>query len=183
MKKIFYFLMLITLMTGCGCESSKMLNTPTKRVEMFFANYQTLDEDVLTQLNDVIDEDANMTDEQKEKYRDIMKKHYQNITYDVKDETINGDDATVTVEVEVTDYSKAMLEADTYLEEHSEEFNDESGNYDKSKFYDYRLEQMKDVKDKVKYTLEITLTKIDDEWIMDDITDIDEKKIHGVYNY
>ena len=27
------------------------------------------------------------------------------------------------------------------------------------------------------------LTKVDDEWQLDDLSDIDEKKIHGMYEY
>ena len=41
---------------------------------------------------------------------------------------------------------------------------------------------MKDTKDKVTYTITFTLTKKDDVWKLDDITDIDRQKIHGIYN-
>ena len=62
-----------------------------------------------------------------------------------------------------------MSDADTYLTEHPEEFNDETGAYNVSLFNDYRLEQIKEAKEKVKYTLNLTLTKVDDEWRLDDL--------------
>ena len=41
---------------------------------------------------------------------------------------------------------------------------------------------MKEQKEKVTYTITFTLTKKDDTWELDDITDIDRQKIHGIYN-
>ena len=60
---------------------------------------------------------------------------------------------------------------------------DEEGKYDKTLFTKYRLDKLKEAKDTVKYTLDMTLTKVDDEWQLDDLSDIDEKKIHGMYEY
>ena len=84
---------------------------------------------------------------------------------------------------EVTDYTKVMSDADKYLEENKDTFNDEEGKYDKTLFTKYRLDKLKEAKDTVKYTLDMTLTKVDDEWQLDDLSDIDEKKIHGMYEY
>ena len=183
MKKIFCFLVAFCLLTGCGCENGKLLNTPTKKVEMFLANYQTLDADVLEQLDDVIDREDTFNDTQKDTYRDIMKKHYENLTYEIKDEKIDGDTATVTAEIEVTDYSKIMKDADQYKKDHEEEFYNEDKEYDDSLFIDYRLKQLKEAKDKVKYTIDFTLTKIEDEWKLDTLTQEQENKIHGLYQY
>ena len=87
------------------------------------------------------------------------------------------------IEIEVTDYTKVMSDADKYLEENKDTFNDEEGKYDKTLFTKYRLDKLKEAKDTVKYTLDMTLTKVDDEWQLDDLSDIDEKKIHGMYEY
>jgi len=182
MKKFIALLFsLVLLVSGCGNEN--LLNTPTKRVEMFLSSYQSLDDEVLDQLDDTINEEVAFNTEQREKYRELMKTHYQNLKYEIKDEIIDGDTAVVTVEIEVTDYSKVMNEANTYLEENPDEFNDENGEYDLSLFTTYRLDKLKDVKDKVKYTLDLTLTKVDDDWQIDDISDEDQMKIHGLYNY
>ena len=50
-------------------------------------------------------------------------------------------------------------------------------------FTTYRIEELKKVKDKVKFTLNMNLSKVDDEWQLDKISDIDEQKINGVYYY
>jgi len=47
---------------------------------------------------------------------------------------------------------------------------------------DYKLEQMDKVKDKIKYTLHFVLEKKDKEWKLEDITDIDRQKLHGLYS-
>ncbi len=180
MKKIILVLSALALFTGCGCDQ-KLMNTPTKKVEMFFSNYQSLDDEVIEQLDKTINEEENFNTEQRAEYKELMKKHYKDLTYDVKDEIIDGDTATVTVEIEVYDYSKAMSDAENYLAEHPEEFQDENGEYNKFKFVTYRLDQLKEVKDKVKYTLNLTLTKVDDEWKLDHLSDENEQKIHGMY--
>ena len=182
MKKLLFLVSSFLLLTGCG--TSQLLNTPTKKVEMFFGKYQSLDQDVINQLNDVSENEMIFNDDQKEEYINLMKKHYKEIKYDVKDETIDGDTATVTVEIEVRDYSKIMSDADQYLKDHPEKFYKEgTTEYDESLFTDYRLEKLKDATDKVKYTIELTLTKIDDEWVIDDLDKDTEKKIQGIYNY
>jgi len=112
----------------------------------------------------------------------VPKKHYQDLEYKIKDEKIDGDKATVTTEVTVRDYSKVLGDADTYKETNAKEFNDETGNYSAGLFSKYRLTKLKDVTEKKTYTLEITLTKKDGEWIMDELSETDEQKINGLYN-
>lgn len=181
MKKIYRVLFLIIilfLIVGCG----NMMNTPTKKVEDFLSKYQTMDKAVLTQLDDVIDDSGNFTDTQKEKYRELMKKQYQNLNYKIKDETEDGDNATVEVEIEVYDYGKAIRDSESYLINNREEFlNNETNSIDTEKFLDYKINQIKDIKDKVKYTINFTLTKVEDTWKLDDISDVDRQKIHGLY--
>ena len=65
---------------------------------------------------------------------------------------------------------------------HADEFKNESGELDNSKYMDYKLEKLKDAKDKIKYTLNLTLTKSNKRWILNDITETDRQKIHGLYN-
>lgn len=180
MKKILLGILSIILLSGCG---EKMFNTPTKKVEMFFQNYQTLSKDVIEQLNKVVNEEENFNADQRLAYKELMKKHYQELKYEIKDEKIDGDKATVTVEIGVTDYSKALKEADKYLENNKSEFYDDKGVYDAFMFTTYRIEELKKVKDKVKFTLNMNLSKVDDEWQLDKISDIDEQKINGVYYY
>ena len=120
---------------------------------------------------------------QQENYRDIMKKHYQNITYEVKEDKIDGDNATVTVELTVTDFTKIMREAENYMNSNIEQFYDETGNYNIVLYNDYRLDQLKKANEKVKYTVDFKLTKQNDEWVMNDLDQATYDKINGVYNY
>ena len=180
MKKIVLTVVFLLLLV-CGCES--MMNTPTKRVEEFLNKYQRQDSEVLTQLDEVItDGDFDFTDNQMNSYKELMKNQYKNLTYTIKEEMIDGDNATVTVEIEVFDYNKAMNEAENYYISNPDEFKTEAGELDNSKYMDYRIERLKKVKDKVKYTLNLTLTKADDKWILNDISQADRQKIHGLYN-
>ena len=112
-----------------------------------------------------------------------MKKHYQSIQYDIKDEKINGDQAEVRVEVEVIDYSKILQDADNYLEDHRDEFLDKDGEYSETKYMNYRLEKLKEAKETVKYNMIFHLTKKDKIWQMDALTKEQEQKIHGMYIY
>lgn len=178
MKKILFVVVGLLLFVGCD----GVMNSPTKRVEEFLNNYQTMDTEVLTQLDDAIKDEDLLTDDQKKTYKELMEKQYQNLMYTVKDETVDGNKATVEVEIEVYDYSTAMNQADDYLLTNNPEFVGEDGNVDNVKFMDYKIEQMKNVKDKAKYTLFLTLTKKDKEWILDDITEPDRQKIHGIYS-
>ena len=74
-----------------------------------------------------------------------------------------------------------MANADQYLEEHREEFYNEENEYDEGLFTKYRLEQLKDADERVKYTLELSLTKKDGEWTLDELSDADRSKINGMY--
>lgn len=179
MKKILLVLMTILLFTGC----TELSNTPTKRVEEFLKSYQTLDNKVLTNLDDVINQDVTLNTEQQDKYRDIIKKHYQNLTYEIKDETVDGNKATVTVELTVTDFSKVMKETETYMNNNIEQFYDETGNYNMVLYNNYRLDEMKKTNEKVKYTVYFNLSKQDDDWKMNQIDQVTYDKINGIYNY
>lgn len=179
MKKLFCLFISVLLFTGC----TDLSNTPTKRVEEFFKNYQVLDTDVLNDLDNVIANDVTLNVTQADTYRSIMKKHYQNLTYEIKDDTIDGDNATVTAEITVTDFKKVIDEAERYMNNNINEFNDELGNYSISKYNDYRLERLKEAKDKVKYTIYLNLTKVNDKWVLNDIDQVTYDKINGTYNY
>ena len=182
MKKILIAVTLtIILVTGC---QNNMMNTPTKRVETLFNNYVTLDKKVLDDLDEILLSETIMTTEQKDRYRKILKRQYQNLSYEIKDETVDGDNATVEVEIEVYDYKKIIDEAEVYLKDNQKDFlMEDEKTTDVSKFNDYKLEKLEDAKDKVTYTLNLTLKKVDDKWVLDDLTDTEISKIHGLYAY
>lgn len=181
MKKILLYLSLIvTVILLSGCE---MDNTPTKKVENYLNNYKNLDNTVLTQLDTTINADLIMTTTQKQTYKDILKKQYQDMTYTIKNETINGDTATVTAEIKVYDYYKLTKESDIYYAANPKEFSDEAGNIVKTKYIDYKLNKMKDYKETVTYTIDFYLKKVDKTWVLEDITEETRQKIHGLYAY
>lgn len=180
MKKFLCLLGVLIVMTGCSLTEN-MDNTPTKKVEAMLAKYQSLDADVLADLDEVVNTEDLFDNDQKDQYREIMKKHYQDLTYTIKDETIDGDNAVVTVEIEVNDYSKVMANADQYLEDNREQFYNEENEYDEGLFTKYRLDQLKDADEKVKYTLELSLTKKNGEWVLDELSESDRSKINGMY--
>ena len=177
MKKLLYALLSTILLTGCG----EISNTPIKQVEGFFNKYQTLDQDVLDDLENVILEENMFDETNKEKYRDIVKKQYKDLTYYVKDETIDGDTAVVTVEITVYDFASALSESEEYKNNHISEFNDENGNFSQTKYIDYAIEKLNKTKEKVKYTLDLNLNKIDNEWQLADLDRNMEDKILGIY--
>lgn len=181
MKKfIFLFaLSVITVFTICGCDN--LDNTPTKKVEGFLSNYQTLNSDVLEDLDNTLDKDTSLDDSMKNDYRDFMKKHYQDLTYEIKDETIDGNFATVKAAITVRDYSDVVTNAESYRIDNREEFTDENGNYNATLFTKYRLDRLKEVKDDVTYTITFNLIKKNDEWTLEDLSDEDMSKINGLY--
>ena len=178
-SRIILMVFSLFLIVGCG----DMMNTPTKKVEEFLSKYQTLDKKVLDQLDDVIEDAESMTDDQKEQYYELMKNQYKNLSYKIKDETEDGDNATVVVEIEVLDYGKAISEAESYLANNRDEFVTDTENdiIDTVKFLTYKIKQMASVKDKVTYTINFNLTKVDGKWQLNDISDIDRLKLHGLY--
>ena len=179
MKKLLFLVVTSMLLLGCN----NLSNTPTKKAEEFLKKYQALDNSVLTDLNKVVDEDSSLNESQKNTYKDIMKKHYQSLSYEVKDETVDGNKAVVTVEISVTDFKKVLDEANNYMNNNPEQFEDENGDYSVSRFNDYKLEQLKEAKDKVRYTLELNLTKVKYVWTLDTLSQDIYDKINGVYNY
>ena len=181
MKKVLSILGLALVMTGCSLGN--MDNTPTKKVEEYLNNYQTLDSNVLSEIDSLVNQEELFDEDQKTTYTDIMKKHYQDLVYEVKEETVNGDKATVEVEVEVNDYTKALKEAEDYRTTNEKEFYNAEGTFDETLFNTYKLDLLKESKDRVKYTIYFSLTKSDDEWVLDDLTETEQEKILGIYEY
>lgn len=171
MKKIIYVVFSLFALVGCGM----MNNTPTKKVEALLNKYQTNDNDVISDLDNVLLMDSNFTDDERNDYKEFMKKHYQDMTYKIKNESIDGDSATVEAEITVRNYANTVNEANDYRLNNSSEFDDTNT------FASYRLKELKKVKDTEKYTIIFTLTKTDDEWQINPLSIDDENKLNGLY--
>lgn len=196
-KGFLAFGFLLLILTGCGNAQ----NTPTKKVEEFLGKYQNMDSEVTTQLDQVISQDTTMSDEQKKNYRSLMEKQYQNLSYKIENEDIQGDNATVDVEIEVLDYATKVAETKKYYEEHKDEIESKAKEEKKDNtnkvedaiddvkdavkesaaYIDYKLKELKSVTDTTKHTITFYLTKDGDDWKLQDISDVDRQKIHGLY--
>ena len=168
MKKIIILLFVLLL---CACSSS--YNTPTSLVQDYLSRYQNLDDKVLSDLKSVIERDKSMNSSEKEDYRILMEKQYQNLSYKINNEDIDNDKAYVDVEVEVLDYHSALVLLNDY---------DSINNIkDEHEYIDYKIEKMKSVVDKKKYSIIFNFEKDNNIWVMNDLLDDDIKKIHGLF--
>lgn len=174
--KVFGICLMFIFCIGCSLG-----NTPTSATERLLARYNTNDEEIVVELDDYVNE-SDLTDEQSGKYKDIYLKQFKDMKYEIKEEVIDGDTATVTAQITVYDYYKATEDANDYLANNADEFKTD-GVYDESLFTDYKLEQLDKVNDTVDYTIDFTLTKVDNEWVVNDLTQEQLEKIHGVYAY
>lgn len=179
MKKLLIAVALFFCFTGCA----DIMNTPTKRVEEYLMKYQKLSDDVTGQIEDLLTNTTGMTDKQKTTYREIYQNQYQHLTYTIKDETVDGNLATVEVEIEVYDFNLANKEIDKYVSEHEENFQNSQKQTDNTKVTNYTLSTLKNYQKRVKYTINFILTKVDSVWTLDQLSDVDLQKIHGIYEY
>lgn len=164
-KKLLLLVIPLLLLVACT-----MANTPTSKVEELFTKYQTLDTDIDTGISSVLDE-QNLSESQKERYRKILENQYRNLTYQIKEEIIDGNTATIIVEIEVLDLKKTI-----------NDLTFDSSIYTKETYDEEKLNRLEKAKDKVKYTLELTVTKNDnDEWKLNALTNENIKKIQGMY--
>lgn len=176
MKKILSFLLIVFALVGCN-----MMNTPTKKVEEFLMSYQTLSDDVVSDL-ELSSEMENLSSTNKITYMDVMQRNYKNLKYEITNENVNGDEAVVTAKITVYDLYKAMKESNDYLTDNSTEF-EVNGVYDQNKYREYELNQMLKTNYTVDYTINFNLSKVDDEWVLNEPDNVVKEKIHGVYNY
>ena len=175
MKKILGIILVLLLVTGCG------KNTARDAVEKYLKKYKALDSEVLVDMEGVIDKE-NLNSSNQDKYRDVLKKQYQDLSYEILEEEYDDEVSYVTVKISVYDLYQAQEDASVYLENNRDEFNDENGDYSEEKFLEYKLDQMKDTTDKVEYTIIFTVIKENDKYVVEQPTENDLMKIHGIYN-
>ena len=136
----------VFLVIGCGIS-----NNPTSQVEDLLSKYQKLDSDIPI---DYYDFGIDIND-----YEELVKRQYSNLSYDVKDEVIDGDTASVKVEIEVMDY-KSVLDVGS----------------------DDLVDNLRNVHDKVTYTIDFIVNKDSNgNWVVDELSDEVKKKLLGIY--
>lgn len=164
-KKLILFISILFLLVACS-----MSNTPTSKVEALFSKYQNLDTDISRGIDNILDE-QNLTDENRLRYRNLLEKQYKNLSYEITDEKIDGNNATVTVSLDVLDYRSSISDL-TF----------DSTIYTKETFDNEKLNRLENTNNKVTYTLEFTLTKDEEgSWHLNALTNEQIRKIEGMY--
>ena len=176
MKKILILLLIAFMITGCGNNNARGV------VEEYLKKYKTLSSEILVDMEKMIEKE-NLNNDQKDVYRDILKKQYKDLTYEIIEEEYDDEVSYVTVKINVYDLYKVDRDASIYLDNNENEFYNEFSTYDYSKFNDYRLKKMKNTTDRVDYIIMFTVTKEKDIYIVEQPTENDLKKIHGIFNY
>lgn len=172
---ILFITLLAISLSGCS-------KTAKATVEEYLNKYNSLDADVIKDINEVVDTES-FTGEDKETYFSIFKKQYADLQYSIIEEEYDGDEAIIKAKITVYDYYKVQRDASIYLANNADEFNDENGEYDSSKFIKYKLEKLKMTTDRVDYTIDFYVVKNDNKWIVSSLSNADLEKIHGIYNY
>ena len=163
MKKIFLILISLSLLVGCTLG-----NNPTSQTEELLSNYQMLKKNIPISYKDLTT-DLNLKKITKNRYVDIIKKQYKNLSYEIKDEEIDGNKAVVTIQIEVMNYKKSI-----------NKYNKDE--YELDKYHELVLSDLEKTKEMITYTLELSLTKDNNNiWIVDDLTAENKAKLLGIY--
>lgn len=162
-KKIFLFLILLMFFIT-GCELS---NNPTSKVEELLGKYQKLDDSIAIIYGDLSNEE-NLTNDQKDRYKKLIEKQYEDLSYEIKEEKIDGDNAVITTQIEVKNYKDIINKYSI-------------NNYDTNDYHNLLLDNLEDAKDKVTYTIDFKVIKVKDEWQVDDLDNEQKQKLLGLY--
>ena len=168
----------IILLSACSLMQT---NSPKEKVKELLDRYKNQDTTIVSKLDDTIS--SEYKGDYKERYKKLMINQYKNLEYKKVDEIIDGDTAVVTADVTVYNYGSAIENANEYLKNHEQEFykDEEKKEIDNDKFLDYKFDLLEEVEDRKTYTIEFTLTKEDKEWKLDDLSNQNISKIHGIY--
>ncbi len=177
MKKFLVLISTLFMVVGCSCTNE----TAKDVVDKYLNDYKGLKDNILQDIDTIIEEE-NLTKDEEDIYRDILKKQYRDLDYKIEDESYDGDTAHVTVKITVYDLYKASREASTYLNSNPGDFLTD-GEYDAQKYLDYKLRLMKDTKETVTYNIVIETKKVDGKWQVVQPSNEVLEKIHGLYNY
>ena len=172
--------MCVVLLLFTGCSLSVDDTTPEEAVDTFFEKYRSKDDNIITQLIDTIASEE-LLDEQKEKYQELMEKQYDQFAYVIKNIDETEAKAAATIELTVLNYRSAIIKAEEELKNNPEKFNDNEGNFSEEKYMDYKIEKMKEVTDTTTHTIELSLTKENDMWKVNELSGNDISKLHGLY--
>ena len=158
MKK-YLFIFVVLILVGCSLS-----NNPTSRVEELLGKYQRVDKDIIIDTTSlttgVVNDDLNS------RYEKLIEKQYKNMSYEIKDEKIDGDTAVITTEVKVMDFKSVY-----------QKYSNNNNGYDET-----IIDELENVKDKITYTIDFNLTRDEDgEWNVEGLTTEQTSKLLGIY--
>lgn len=162
-KYIIILLILTIIVTGC-----QLGNTPISKVEEQLSKYQMLDNSIEIDYH-YLTNSFNIDNEYITSYEDLIKKQYKNLSYEIKEEVIDGEKATVTTRIEVKDYQKTI---DKYKDSLSNE-----------NYHEKILTELEKTNDKITYTIDFSLKKDKEgNWKVLSLSKEDKLKLLGI-NY
>ena len=162
MKKVF-LIVVLSLLVGCSLG-----NTPTSKTEELLSNYQMNKNNIPVSYT-YLTNDTNISSDIIKKYEDAIRKQYRDMSYEIKDEEIDGDTAVVTIEIEVMDFGKVI-----------NKYN--KSEYESARYHELITKELENTKEMITYTLDITLTKDEkDKWVVDDLSLENRDKLLGIY--
>ncbi len=168
MKKIISIFIFLILLVGCSLS-----NSPTSLVEELLSKYQRFDSDIESGISNVLD-DENLTSTQKERYKKLLENQYRNLSYEIKDERIDGEEATISTEIKVINYKKAINDTYNYYQGKND--------YTLEEYNDTKLDNLEKEKEKVTYTIDFDVKKDKDgNWKISSLSNETIKKIQGMY--
>ena len=162
-KIIIPITIILFILTGC-----ELNNNPTSKVEELLGKYQSKSKEI-TYNYTMLSKEQNLSENIIKDYNDLIKKQYQNLSYEIKEETTDGDFATITTEIEVLDYKNVLTKyesIDTTNENTQKEI----------------IKELNDTKNKITYTIDFTCTKDDNgNWMIDELSTEQHQKLLGIY--
>ena len=164
MKNKFLIILLlgITILTGC-----QLSNNPTSKTEAFLSDYQMLEDNIPINYTNLI-KDTNLTADEKEEYENLIKKQYRNLSYEIKEETIDGNNATVIVEIKVMDYKEIF-----------NKYN--KANYISEEYHKLIIEDLQKNTELVTYTIDFKIKKdTNKNWNVQELDEDDRLKLLGM---
>ena len=175
MKKV---IVIVIVLLISGCSSNIMAKDVVKD---YLDGYINLSKDVKRSLDKTIEENKEFNDINKDMYKKILLKQYKDLKYVILNEEYDGDKALITVNINVYDLNKAEENAEDYLSTNLKEFYDDKNKFDNQKYIDFKLNLMYEASERIDYTVVFFLNRVNKKWVLEQPTDEDLEKIHGIY--
>ncbi len=172
MKRILLITMIL-LLTGCH-------TLPVGEVHSFINKYQSLDNEVIKELDSFINE-SSLSKDLEPLYKEVYLRQYQDLEYEILDYKCGTNICNIPLNIEVYDYLSIQKEALDYLANNEKLFEDENGNYDVNLYEEYKLTNMNKTKKRIKYVINVHLEKKMFNWYITPLDNNDLLKIHGIY--